>query len=89
MHKVRSTIKYQGDFQLQSDSEVSIVCSFVRSSVHKLLNFSSIDFLINHLYSSLAQLFANFKTFRLVNDDLIVHYLMNLFHSEYRYRCVM
>ena len=28
--------------------------------------FSSVYFLINHLYSSLAQLFATFKTFRLV-----------------------
>ena len=35
MHKVRSTIKYQGDFQLQSDSEAL----FVPLSVHLSINY--------------------------------------------------
>ena len=43
------------------------VCSFVMPfQLYRQSTFSSINFLTNHLYSSLAQLFTTFKTFRLV-----------------------
>ena len=59
-------------FQSRSDSRVINVRSCVRSFVmpfqlYHHSTFSSINFLTNQLYSSLARLIATFKTFSLVS----------------------
>jgi len=50
-------------------SVIKIQLSFLINHLSQKLTFSAINFLINQLYSYLAQLIATLKTFRLVKFD--------------------